>query len=122
MVVALIPTGMGIVLVVAIVAALKKLTEARGLVTVTRRESERDRTRAHAAEREAERVHGLAADAVAQTGAALDVAKEIHEVNGKVDVLMERTAPAQPEQRPRGKHAGQDLDAVVVPLEQRYIA
>jgi hypothetical protein len=120
-VIALIPTGMGIVLVAVIVVALKKLTKAKDLVTVTKRESTRDKARAAASEREAGRVHDLARDAEAQTGAALDVAKEIHEVNGKVDVLLGH-AGVESEQRPRGKHAGPDLDAVVVPLEQRYIA
>jgi glyceraldehyde-3-phosphate dehydrogenase/erythrose-4-phosphate dehydrogenase len=89
-VVALIPTGMGIVLVVVIVVALRKLTKTKNVMMVTQRASVRDKARADASEREAERITGIATDAVAQTGAALDVAKEIHAVHGKVDVLMLR--------------------------------
>lgn len=58
--------------------------------------------RADAYQDVAERITGMAENAVAQTGAALHVAQQIDKVSTQMDALMYRVAESE---TPRGRHA-----------------
>jgi len=111
-VIALIPTGAAITLTIAILVLIRRLTRANyGMKTTTIKLTQAN-AKADAARQQAEQVAGLAKDAVAQTGEALHVARQIDKVSDQMDVLMEHVAADQPELPGHGKHARPDLHAV----------
>lgn len=81
--------------VVALVIVVRRLGKSKSMVLATKTDAVRARALAEAAERTADRITGVAEN-------ALDVAGEIHNVSRKVDTLLDHATGEQPG---RGRHA-----------------
>jgi ABC-type phosphate transport system auxiliary subunit len=90
-------------LAAAFVALVRKLGESKALVGVACAEKAQTEARANAVERVAEQVTDVAEQAVRNTNTALERARTIEEVNGKLDGLIEHVTGVS--QESQGRHA-----------------
>jgi hypothetical protein len=106
--------GALVVVAIMVVVLIRRVGHSQHLVHITRTDKVRAEARAEAAEHTADRITGVAEN-------ALDVASEIKKVSGQMDVLLEHVGLDDEPSSNRGKHV-RELHVVSDEQNERYIA
>jgi hypothetical protein len=106
--------GALVVVVIMVLLLMRRVGHSQSLVSMTRTDKVRAEARAEAAEDAADRITGVAEN-------ALDVASEITKVSSQMDLLLGHVGIDEEPTSNRGKHV-RDLHVVSDEQNERFIA